>query len=283
MPQETMKFAGRDQLNKLRNKYNYDGVIVPKWSDTRECRWHPHMNLPTGKDVFIPFEVMIDVMEFSLDNTIIKMPNGKLRRQTKGVPMGSPISPGITITTCAWMEHEWMQTIDPRDKQRFRAKRYMDDILLIYAKNKTWDHEKFVKDFERSECYQEPLSLEDGGENVFLETEFSQLNGVFNFKLKNENAKTPGKIWRYRHFKSHAPFAQKRAVLTACLQKIHKMASDADIMCTSAIDKLIEFRAIGYPFGVLYAACRYMGASTGVRKWLDIPGLLLQVIEIQNM
>lgn len=118
----------------------------------------------------IPFEVMLDVMEFSLDFAIVKMPDGRLRRQREGIPMGDPLSPGMTIATCAWMEKEWMQQLDARDKQRFVAKRFMDDILMIYAENDEWDYEKFEEDFRRSECYQEPLKLEEGTGGTFLET-----------------------------------------------------------------------------------------------------------------
>ena len=64
----------------------------------------------------------------------------------------------------------------------FRAKRYMDDILLIFSKNPGWDYKKFV-DFERSECYQAPLTLEEGG---------LQANDTFRHHLKNEN-KAPSK------------------------------------------------------------------------------------------
>ena len=55
-----------------------------------------------------PFAILMDIMEFALDNAIIKMPNGTLLKQVQGIPMGDPISPGMTITTLAWMENEWM-------------------------------------------------------------------------------------------------------------------------------------------------------------------------------
>ena len=61
------------------------------------------------------------------------MPNGTLLRQFHGIPMGDPISPGMTIGTLAWMEKEWMKQLHPTDKQFFKGARYMDDVLLIYA------------------------------------------------------------------------------------------------------------------------------------------------------
>ena len=78
----------------------------------------------------MPFEVLLDVMEFALNNAIVKMPDGTLLRQMKGIPMGDPLSPAMTIGACAWMEEEWMQQIDEDTKRKFVAKRYMDDILV---------------------------------------------------------------------------------------------------------------------------------------------------------
>ena len=101
----------------------------------------------------------------------------------------------------------------------------MDDILCIYAKQPQWDHEAFVDNFCKSEVYVEPLRLEDGKDNTFLETRFEVKQDRINFWLKNENEKEK-KIWRYNHFHSHSSFVQKRATLTACLKKTEAMASD---------------------------------------------------------
>ena len=72
-----------------------DGVWVPIRSDKAPCSWkEPRRGAKAQK---IPFQVMLDVMEFSLDYAIVKMPDGKLMRQAKGIPMGDPLSPGMTI------------------------------------------------------------------------------------------------------------------------------------------------------------------------------------------
>ena len=80
---------------------------------------------------------------------------------------------------------------------------------------------------------------------------------------KNENQ--PGqaaKVWRYAHFHSHIAFNQKRAVLKACLQKIHKMASDNRVLYTSAVQKLQEFGRLQYPYKLLWRMCTTMGTQT---------------------
>ena len=57
----------------------------------------------------------------------------------------------------------------------------MDDILCFYtfsSKNPQWEHESFVRDFCKSEVYAEPLRLEDGKENTFLETRFIKITAT---------------------------------------------------------------------------------------------------------
>ena len=110
--------------------------------------------------------------------------------------MGDPISPGMTITTLAWMENEWMQQIHPHDKRYFRGARYMDDVLLIYADSPNWDARKFCDDFAQSTCYHPPLNLVDGQENTFLETRFHIEGDTIHHWLKNDN-ETHTKVWRY--------------------------------------------------------------------------------------
>ena len=184
--------------------------------------------------------------------------------------MGDPISPGMTIGTCGWMEDEWMQTLSQEDKRYFRAKRYMDDIMLVYAQNPRWDAERFVRDVQRSVVYQEPLCLEPGTDGTFLETRFTLDGRSFRYKLKNDNEDGKVKVWRYHHFHSNAPFLQKRATLTACLKKVHAMASDAGMLKASALDKVAEFRRLRYPLGLLRKACSYLGATTGEGTWITV-------------
>ena len=153
----------------------------------------------------------------------------------------------------------------------FRARRYMDDILLICAKNATWDSTRFLADFERSECYFPPLELEDGADGTFLETTFEWKGDRFRYWIKNENrAGEEPKVWRYKDFRSHAPFAQKRALITMMMKKVAKMASDEQALRESALQKLAEFRRLRYPIGLLRGVCSFLGATTGNGAWIRI-------------
>ena len=123
--------------------------------------------------------------------------------------MGDPHSPGMAIVTCAWMEKEWMNILDEKDKKYFKVKRFMDDILCIYAKAPEWKYDEFINDFCKSEVYVEPLKLEDGKDATFLETKFKTENDKISFSLKYEKNETEKKIWRYNHFLSRGSFKQK--------------------------------------------------------------------------
>ena len=176
--------------------------------------------------------------------------------------MGDPLSPGMTIGACAWMEGKWLRTMQEHKKQ-FRAKRFMDDILMITAQNQSWDDETFLTSFKET-CY-ETLKLEEGNDGTFLETRYWKLGNRIRYRLKNDNEKGEEKIWRYQHWYSNVPFMQKRATLTACLRKVQQQASDPAAMGTSALEKIAEFRRLRYPDSVLWKACNYLGASSSDR------------------
>ena len=118
--------------------------------------------------------------------------------------------------------------------------------------------------------YWPPLKLEDTKEATFLETTFDMKeDGSLAYWLKNDNAERR-KIWRYQHYRSHAPFAQKKALVTASLRKVHKMASDRRWLYRSAQDKLREFIALSYPLNLLRSVCNLLAYSTGVSTWLAV-------------
>ena len=106
--------------------------------------------------------------------------------------------------------------------------------------------------------YVPPLELLEAGrhEDAFLETSIELRNGQLRYWLKNDNSNGEKNIWRYQHFGSHAPYLQKRGVLTACLQKVQKIACDKTALFESALHKLREFRQLCYPRHMLKAACK---------------------------
>ena len=221
----------------------------------------------------INFEELIDIMDFVLDNTVVQDFDGKLRKQCKGIPMGDPHSPGMTIGTCAWMENAWMDTGNNKDKP-LRIKRYMDDVLTLYAANNQWNHEETIQSL-REQCYLPPLKLEKGGDDIFLETQFEIKNNRLRYWLKNENqAGVPPKVWRYSHISCYTPFELKKKTMMATLRKVHKMASDTYALKKSAQQKIAEFIRLKYPIKTLWTACTTMGVTTRDTAWFKVRDIL---------
>ena len=148
----------------------------------------------------------------------------------------------------------------------------MDDVLTLTAENANFDKERFITDFHKSECYWDPLRLEDGGEGTFLETSFMlRTNGEVTHWLKNVNEpdKDP-KVWRYAHYSSYTPWASKRSVMISTLKKVNKMASNDENLVQSAYWKLKEFARLKYPIPALLRACSVVAVTTRNPAWFQV-------------
>ena len=266
MPKPIIRHAMRKIVHDIEKKHGYEGVAIPTYKKSAPCTWRRSEKMSY---TWMPFETMVDIMDFALDNAYVKMQDGTIRKQMQGIPMGDPLSPGMTIGTCAWMEQEWLSNLSDTDKLMFKAKRYMDDILMVYATPDWWDHERFLNDFTKSEIYCKPLKLTEGDDDTFLETSLKLEEGAFSYWLKNKNTDET-KIWRYQHYDSYSPVAQKKALVKACLRKVNDMASNDRVMMESAKHKLQEFRRLEYPVAVLKQICNYIATTTGNRRWIHI-------------
>ena len=265
MPKDAIRTSMKTVLEEMDLK-GRKGVFVPR-SQNRGCTWQAPRSDKGGK--WIPSSVLFDIAMFSLDNAIMKL-NGDLLLQKQGIPMGDPVSPGMTIVACAWMERMWLTGLSPSVRGKLMAKRFMDDILLVYADGSDWNSDAMILDFEKN-CYHSPLTLENAKENTFLESTFKIQNNKFRFWIKNDNTlEQPHKIWRYQRFESATPFEQRRAVLSSALLKVHRMASDAETLHQSAVQKLAEFARLGYPRGLLRQQCSKMAATQGTYEWIRV-------------
>ena len=91
-----------------------------------------------------------------------------------------------------------------------------------------------------------PLKLEEGRQDTFLETRLAvDATNTVQYQLKNDNEDGLMRVWRYQHFWSHTAYAQKRAVLTSCLLKVHKMASIKSSWCGARWQSCASLRASG--------------------------------------
>ena len=75
------------------------GVSVPKRGKARRCTFKKVEN---GPYTWVGFGTMLEVLEFSLNQAVFRMKDGRLIRQVGGIPMGYALSPAMTIGTCSW-------------------------------------------------------------------------------------------------------------------------------------------------------------------------------------
>ena len=75
MPKEAIRLALRSELKKVTDAYGFDAVTVP----TRKTQSCTYRTVKYG--VRIPFEDLLDIMNFSLDNAILVDFDGQLWRQ----------------------------------------------------------------------------------------------------------------------------------------------------------------------------------------------------------
>jgi hypothetical protein len=261
MPKEWIVEGVQDAIERAKEKFETEGIFVPRYGK-QPCLWKTRRQ----GYVQIPFQVILDVVKFSLENALVRLPGGVIVKQSHGIPMGDPLSPGMTILACAKKERVWLEKRSQVDKKNMVVGRYMDDILMITGNNEKCDATRKMK--ELGEVYS-PLNLEKEEKDTFLETAMTARGNKVRYRLKNDNEEET-KIWRYQHFHSSSPFMQKRGTLAACLRKVHTNASDVSQLRISATAKLREFIRLGYPHSVLFKACSFMGATTSTGAWITI-------------
>ena len=260
MPKQSISAAAKEII-KLFQHQGHTGVFVARRSNGRGGAWSHFKH-----SVFLPFHILQDVLEFSLHNAFVVLSNGSIRWQKLGIPMGDPLSPGMCIGATAFMEMKWLANQDNRTRAYFRAKRYMDDILLVRSLCSSWDAEQFLYSL-KNELYDTPLTLLEGSPHIFLETHFSvQDNNVVLHRLKNDN-EDMCKVWRYQHYHSAGRYQTKLSTLLSNLMKVQFYASDAMQLRVSAVAKLREYQRLKYPMGILRHVCGVVAFQTGIDDW----------------
>ena len=111
--------------------------------------------------------------------------------------------------------------------------------------------------------------MENASNEQFLETTFTANQHELSFRLKNKNEKQYT-VWRYNNYHSCVPYGIKRQVLFSTLQKVNRMASDAQQLRISAASILHEFQQLSYPKGILKFMCAILARDSNNRVWLDI-------------
>ena len=277
MPKEAIELAALELTHHFLEQ-GEKGVWVPCHRTNRPAWSHPETK---ERGTWMPLQELYDILVFALHNAFIKMPDGRILKQLRGIPMGDPLSPAMTILTCAWMEREWLKSISTYDKIHFKGCRFMDDILLFVSKANGWNAQRFLNDFKKSECYWHPLKLEEATADKYLETTIIKQGHSLQYRLKNDN-ETERKVWKYHDYRSRLEYNTKRAIINTTLQKVHKMASNNTQLIISGIAKCNEFLELQYPPGILRYMCTRLAYVTSNSAWFRIRQTLPPSKDLQD-
>ena len=111
----------RDWAKRIQREWGHQGVWVPKYSKAQPCTWKAGGRKHAR--VWLNFDVLLEIMEFSLDNAYVKMQDGRILKQLLGIPMGDPISPGMTESEAVCVDGERVDAIaDEREQTDVQSK-----------------------------------------------------------------------------------------------------------------------------------------------------------------
>ena len=212
---------------------------------------------------------IIETIKQDLNNAVFKCGTLKVI-QTIGIPMGSPLSPALAITTCAIAENQMME--DLMDNYKFRAMRYMDDIWICTMKQRLEEPMKVEKIFE---YYDKNLKVERErkGQHVrFLDREIIWTGNKLtttDFNKNIENLRTFGT----RRFQNTIPEISyskrklKKAIIVGKLSRVQRNTmNDMNLFVLGWI-ALLELGLLGYKKNLLQDCCGWMDARYHTSIW----------------
>ena len=211
----------------------------------------------------IDLDTIGKVIHMDLNNTFFTIGNVTLQ-QTKGVPMGSPLSPVLAIMVCAYYENTFFKTCSVDNRKRIEGIRYVDDIITVgvFKENDQYDKSKTLKVMHEFEsCYHEDLVLEkehivDNEFFTFLEGNIKIDDTELIMKHKNinwVNLRCFGKqkIKRFIHWFSFTSNRIKRSIVLGALSRILVHSSSDYWILQSVMKLFFELYTLKYPFTFL--------------------------------
>ena len=85
----------RNQTRKCKRKF----ILVPRCKNEKPTWGTSYTEDQKKTHIKINFQVMIDLIRFSMDNAICKLGGECFIRQTTGIPQGDSLSPAVCIGT----------------------------------------------------------------------------------------------------------------------------------------------------------------------------------------
>lgn len=217
-----------------------------------------------------------EITLFDLENSYLWC--GKfLLQQTKGIPMGSPLSPILAILYCCRIESYFLDTL--KINMKFNSIRYIDDILIILSGKEKEMTERNIqqlivtmKHFYHNGC-DVVMEIEESGQNInFLENKISIFRDnleieYFNKNEENIENENKQKIIRFKHWKSYEPEEQKLGLIIGFLTRISRLSNDENALLHNILCLIKELYLLGYPRRIINTALYKMELKTEQKIW----------------
>ena len=110
MPKEAILLAATELVAQLRRQ-GQKGVWIPRAS-TKKPGWCPPNKTQAG--TWMPLQELVDILDFTLHNSFIRMPDGTILKQAEGIPMMESFCMGEVNYLNQRMRYSWM-CCDPQE------------------------------------------------------------------------------------------------------------------------------------------------------------------------
>jgi hypothetical protein len=205
-----------------------------------------------GEQYEIKYQEIIDIVQYMLNNSYVKIGCEHIATQIKGLPQGAPPSPPLARLVCIKREWAWRQMITV-DSKLLGGMRFMDDIYMLFFYNIndkiTKEIAKNMKKSFREHCFFPQWNLKENDNNVFLSTETKWECGAMNVKWHNKNKETiekgTQKIIRFIHSKSYTSETIKSNSIYSQFLRVTRNSDKNNIM--NDLDEICkEYQLLGY-------------------------------------
>lgn len=281
------KYKGRNKLNFVVKKEGRGNVRVGK-------------NYNPDEYVTIPADILLELVEYDLDNCYFQVGTDTILQQTTGASIGGVLSTPMAILTCCYFEYQamksfenetlWMKQADDmiQGDELIAGVRYTDDAYLIAAYrddvppgHRYSEASADARLHRLMNCYHINMKFKKvdhiDGYAHFLESKIAiwqpiENNGMrFDIKHNNKNwqsIKEEGKqrFMKYQTYSSYSAQKVKRGVITGTLCRIQSNCNTVENITEATTEMATELLVLGYPKRMVMDTIREMQNKNAIWK-----------------
>ena len=222
-----------------------------------------------NKGDIIGIQEVVETVKMDLENSVFRCGN-IMAIQTIGIPMGSPLSPALAITTCAKAESRMMKELEGTIK--FQAMRYIDDIWICTFR-RTEEEEPKTKEILKFYDRHLKVEIEREGDKVRFLDRMIVWNGMelrsIAFNKNEESMRNEGK----RKFQNILPANSygrkeiKKAIIVGRLFRIQIGTTRLTDCFWQGWLTLMELKMLNYNLNIIRECCGWVDARYKSDLW----------------